>query len=167
MGILCKMLGAIFVMGAAGYFAVTLNHAMDTRKQELRKLYSILLQLKSEIQYMYNPLPESFDKIGKGTNPPFSRWLTDLSIQLNQKDTVSFCEVWNKGLEQLYKLSTLEKDDIQPLYDLADKLGTGDVTAQMKAIDYALLHIEGNRVTLEGEISQKKKIIYTTFFVLV
>lgn len=159
MGLFCKLLGGVCVMGAAGYFALSLNQTMEKRKQELRKLYSILLQLKSEIQYMYTPLPDSFAKLAK--DEPFQSWLVRISQQLSDKKTFSFSDVWQEGLVYLSKISTLEPEDIEPLRELSDKLGAGDIDAQLKAIDYALLHIEGNRMTLEQEMGQKKKVTVT------
>ncbi len=161
MGILCKILGAICIMGAACSFATNVNYTMEMRKQELRGLYGVLLQLKSEIQYMCNPLPESFLKLSKGAKEPFSVWLLEMADSLEKMNSVSFFEAWNHGLERLYELSYLEKEDIMPLKELSDKLGSGDVAAQLKVIDYTLLHIEENRVHLEGELEQKKKVTMT------
>ncbi len=159
MGLLCKFFGGICVMGAAGYFALSLNQTMEKRKQELRKLYSMLLQLKSEIQYMYNPLPDSFAKLAK--DEPFRSWLMRVSQQLSKKESLSFSEIWRDGLDYLNEVSSLEIRDIEPLRELSDKLGSGDIDAQLRAIDYALLHIEENRVSLENEMGQKKKVTVT------
>ena len=161
MEILCKAVGAVFVMGAAGYFAVNINQSMEMRKRELRSLYSILLQLKSEIQYMCNPLPECFLKLSRGAKETFSVWLSGIADKLEQKEAASFSVVWREGLQYLYENSSLQKEDMEPLQELADKLGTADITAQIKAIDYALLHIEENRSVLEGEMTQKKKVVVT------
>lgn len=161
MGLMCKLIGGVCVMGATGYFAFCVNQTMENRKQELRKLYSILLQLKSEIQYMCNPLPDSFAKLADGVKEPFSLWLTHLSEQLERKERLTFSDVWREGLAYLLDISSLERGDIEPLYELADKLGSGDMETQMKAVDYALLHIEENRISLENELQQKKKVTVT------
>lgn len=149
------------MIGATGYFAVSVNQTMDLRKQELRKLYSILLQLKSEIQYMNNPLPESFIKLAYGAKEPFCSWLSDMVQMLEGKDDITFSDVWREGVDRLYKSSALEKEDTDPLCELADKLGTGDISSQLKSIDYTLLHLEGNRTALEAELGQKKKVTLT------
>lgn len=161
MGMIFKMAGAMFVMGAAGYFAVSVNQTRELRKKELRKLYSILLQLKSEIQYMNNPLPESFVKLAKGAGEPFQTWFFDMTQLLEDKEKITFADVWNEGIKKLHANSTLESEDIEPLYELADKLGTSDISAQLKAIDYALIHLERNRTTVEAELEQKKKVTLT------
>ena len=161
MGLLCKIVGGVFVMGATGYLAFSVNQTFEQRKQELRKLYSILLQLKSEIQYMCNPLPESFEKLAQGANDPFASWLYSIAGKLDEKQMITFEVAWVEGLEMLSLNSSLNKGDIDPLYELKDKLGSGDVTAQLRAIDYALLHIEGCRTILEGELEQKKKVTFT------
>ena len=186
MVLICKFIGAICVMGATGYLALNINQTMELRSRELRKLYSILLQLKSEIQYMANTLPECFRNLSKGAKEPFKGWLTSLCDSMekedavysfsgdfavtkedfadggkNRKESAGFAEIWQEQLEYLYQHSALEKDDLEPLYELADKLGTVDTTAQLKAIDYVLLHVDKSRTTLEGELGQKKKVVAT------
>lgn len=158
---ICKLTGSVLVMGAAFYFAVNINQAFENRNLELRKLYSILLQLKSEIQYMGNTLPESFQTLSRHAKEPFLTWFNRLTLKMEQKEETSFQEIWKEELEYLYRNSALEKEDVEPLSELSDKLGSMDVSAQLKAIDYALLHIERNRNLLEGELSQKKKVVIT------
>lgn len=157
----CKAAGAALVMGAAAYFAMNISRTMERRNLELRKLYSILLQLKSEIQYMYSPLPECFRKISVHTKEPFCSWLGNLSGRLEEKGASSFCEIWLEEAGYLYDNSALEMMDIEPLKELSDKLGSMDVEVQVKAIDYTLLHIERNRTILESELGQKKKVAAT------
>lgn len=171
MVLFCKFIGAVCVMGASGYLAVNINQNMESRSRELRKLYSLLLQLKSEIQYMANTLPECFRNLSKGVKAPFKDWLTGLCTGMekeeagegDKKETEStgFAEIWREQLEYLYQSSALDREDLEPLDELADKLGAVDMTAQLKAIDYALLHIEKNRTVLEAELGQKKKVVAT------
>lgn len=161
MAIACKLLGSCFVVVAAFDFAKNYNAALEQRKKELRKLYSLLLQLKSELQYMSNTLPESFEKLAKVSPTPFGEWLNELTKLLETREDIIFSEAWLSKLDMLYQNSCLEKEDIEPLKELADKLGSYDLSAQLKAIDYTVLHIERNRNTLEEQIEQKKKVILT------
>lgn len=161
MVLFCKIVGAVCIMGASGYLSVTINQSMERRNQELRKLYSIFLQLKSEIQYMANTLPECFSNLSKCAKDPFREWLLAISECMEEQDSTSFADIWQEALQHLYKISALELQDLEPLQELSDKLGTVDTISQLKAIDYALLHIERNRTALEGEISQKKKVVTT------
>lgn len=161
MVIVCKIAGLCFVLFGSGYFAYGLSRTLEQRVYELRKLYSILLQLKSEIQYMNTTLPECFLKLSMNLFDPFLSWLKFLADGMEQTQDKSFCEIWKDGLEILEQGSTLCEEDIIPLKELSDKLGTMDITAQLKAIDYALLHLERNRNTLETELTQKKKVAVT------
>lgn len=155
------MAGAFFLLSGAGYFAFNLNQIVENRNKELRRLYSILLQLKSEIQYMYNTLPESFEKIATNEKEPFQEWLQILAKKLQGKESATFLEIWKQELDYLYKKSCLEKEDIVLLFELSDKLGSADIAAQMKAIDYVLISLEKKRTILENEMVQKKKVIIT------
>lgn len=158
---ICKLAGAVCIMGAAGYLSVSLGQTIDRRNRELRSLYSIFIQLKSEIQYMANTLPECFLTISKGAKEPFKEWLSTLTEEMEEKENAVFSDIWKEELDHLYAISALAPEDLEPLKELADKLGMADVTAQLKAIDYALLHIERNRNVLEDEMEQKKKVIVT------
>lgn len=161
MGVFFKMTGALCVMGAAGYFACSVNQTRELRKKELRKLYSILLQLKSEIQYMNHSLPDCFERLANGTGEPFQTWFMGMLHLLENKENILFADVWMEGTKTLLTHSALETEDVEPLYDLADKLGTSDISAQLKAIDYALIHLERNRTALEMDLEQKKKVTLT------
>ncbi|MDD5998422.1 MAG: stage III sporulation protein AB [Lachnospiraceae bacterium] len=151
MEIIFKMAGSILVLGSSGYFAYSLNARLDQRGTELRRLYSILLQLKSEIQYMSNPLPICFEKLGGQEQAPFSDWFFNMARRLQDKDRMMFADVWIEETEQLYEQSALKREDMEPLFALRDKLGTLDTAVQSKALDYAALQIEHNRKNLEEE----------------
>ena len=161
MNILFKTVGSALIMSAALYFSMTNNQMLDNRKQELRRLYSLLLQLKSEIQYMNNPLPEIFMKLSGQAKEPFDTWFSDMANRTQQDKAEPFCAIWVLGMDYLKTKSSLNKDDIEPLSELGERLGNGDIATQMKAIDYALLHLENNRKALEGEMEQKKKVTLT------
>ncbi len=158
---ICKLAGIVFVMGAAGYLSLSMGQNLDRRKCELRGLYSIFIQLKSQIQYMGDTLPECFETLSKGAKGILADWLVGLAERLNLKQDMVFSEIWSEELNRLYQISALVKEDVEPLRELGDKLGSADVDAQIKAIDYALLHMEKNRQTLEETMEQKKKVIVT------
>ena len=105
--------------------------------------------------------PVGVAKLAKSTKEPFSTWLSDMVDLLEEKEEITFSDVWKEGIENLHNGSALEKEDVEPLKELADKLGTGDISSQLKAIDYAVLHLEGNRTALEKELGQKKKVTVT------
>ena len=159
MELVFKIAGTLFVLGSSGYSAYALNGKIDQRKAELRRLYSILLQLKSEIQYMGNPLPLSFEKMAEQEQYPFSVWFGQMADRLQEKEKVQFADLWEEDILHLYEISALKREDLEPLLSLKDKLGALDITTQMKALDYVLLQLEHNRQNLEEEIKQKKKMV--------
>lgn len=159
--LICKLFGSFFIIYAASYLALQLNKTIENRNKELRQLYGILLKLKSEIQYMCNTLPECFEKISKSESPPFDKWLFELSNKMKDSTRTTFQEIWMNGLNTLDKVSFLNKEDLNLLNELSDKLGNSDTSAQIKAIDYVLLNLEKERTNLENEIKQKKKVNIT------
>ena len=159
MEIALKIAGSFLVLGSSGYLAYSLNVRLDQRETELRRLYSILLQLKSEIQYMSNPLPVCFEKMSIQEKAPFSDWFGHMAERLQNKERTLFMDVWQEETDWLYEQSALKREDMESLFALKDKLGTLDTAVQSKALDYAALQIEHNRRNLEKEIKQKKKMI--------
>jgi stage III sporulation protein AB len=87
--------------------------------------------------------------------------LLGLAKRLEQKEKSTFETIWREELTGLFRTSALEQGDVALLSELADKLGNSDVTAQLKAIDYTLIHIEQRRRELENELAQKKKVVTT------
>lgn len=156
-----KLLGAAFVVGAAAYYGIILSQTYDNRYWQLRHLYSIFLQMKSEMQYMNTPLPECFRILGDNAKEPVKAWLLGISDRLDNKEEVGFSIIWNEELDNLYNHSALTREDISLLQELADKLGTADGSTQGKAIDYTLLQLEHNRKDLESEMKEKKKVVTT------
>lgn len=161
MGLGCKLLGSLCVLGAAVYGGRSISQTYDNRYWQLRHLYSILLQIKSELEYMNTTLPECFLSLGAHSKEPIKTWLLKIGEDLENQEEASFSLIWTQNLQLLFDSSALLQEDIALLQELADKLGSQDGQSQMKAIDYTLLQIERNRVNLEKEMKEKKKVVTT------
>ena len=97
-----KLLGAAFVVGAAAYYGIILSQTYDNRYWQLRHLYSIFLQMKSEMHYMNTPLPECFRILGDNAKEPVKAWLLGISDRLENKEEVGFSIIWSEELDNLY-----------------------------------------------------------------
>lgn len=157
----CKLLGAVCVLGAALYGGMSFSQSYDNRFWQLRHIYSILLQLKSELEYMNTTLPECFLHLGECSKEPMKTWLLQIGTDLEKQEGESFFSIWTKNLPMLFDSSALLQEDISLLEELGDKLGAQDGQSQMKAIDYTLLQLERNRISLEKEMKEKKKVVTT------
>lgn len=158
---ICKVVGSLCILGACGYVASSINGILSQRNRELRKLYGLLLQLKSEMQYMNDTLPDCFAKLAQQEEGALQEWMLALHDKLSNNPQNTLGEIWREELQHLYQCSALEKEDVEVLEDLADKLGTHDTQAQIKAIDYVLIHIEESRNVMSKEMEQKKKMVAT------
>ena len=161
MNTVCKITGTLLVLLASGYYAVCSAKMMEARNNQLRKLYGVLLQLKSEILYMSSPLPECFRKMAYHAGVPFQEWLNTLANRLETMEETGFVNIWKEEMDVLYQSGALEKSDLEPLYELSDRLGSIDVEVQVKSIDYALMQLERKHIILQNELGQKKKVIIT------
>lgn len=154
-----KFAGAICVLFASIYLGYSINQTMDERNTQLRKLYSLLLQLKSEMNYRGTTLPEWFCMMEQ-ENMKFKAWFTYLSEGLEQQEG-DFNKVWSESLKVLYDTTALKQEDIELISELSDKLTNADLEGLTKNIDYVLLQLERNRLSLETDIKQKKKVVTT------
>lgn len=161
-----KFAGSLIILGTVAYYGTLINRTMDNRYLQLRHLYTILLQLKSEMLYMNETLPDCFSRLGETAKEPLKKWLLALSEDLKNQEETSFFKIWKKNLKLLGNSCALTKEDILLLEELGDKLGNPDGQSQIKAIDYVLLQLEHNRNSLQGEMKDKKKVVMTiTMFV--
>ncbi|MGN0438804.1 MAG: stage III sporulation protein AB [Lachnospiraceae bacterium] len=157
----CKLIGGVCILGAAIYGGLCISQTFDERYWQLRHIYSILLQLKSELEYLNTTLPECFISLGEGAKEPVKSWLLQIGEDLEKKEGEGFSDIWLKNIDMLYDNSALRKEDICFIKELGDKLGIQDGQSQSKAIEYTLLQLERNRTNLEKEMKEKKKVITT------
>ena len=159
MEFVCKAAGTICVVGAAWSYARVRADEFEMRLSQLMQLYSILLQLKSELKYMNSTLPECFASLAKHVNAPFDEWLLCMSHEMENERNKCFADIWSDKLTVLQENSSLWESDVKLLAELKDKLGNQDVEASVKAIDYILIRMEEDRELLKNELQQKKKVI--------
>lgn len=158
--LMCKLAGAFLILWASVCFGRDMNKSLDKRYKELMMLYTFLNHLKSEIEYMGEALPECFLKLGSKYEEPIGSWLFWLADELGKEQKDSFEEIWIRGLGYLDSKSCLEKEDIDLLTDMKDKLGGIDMEAQINAVDYVLVRIEEKRTLLNNELKDKKKAVF-------
>lgn len=158
MGLTLKLAGMVFVVGSSLCYARECSNALELRMIQLRQLYSILIQLKSELKYMNSTLPECFHNLSCHIEEPFAKWMNQLALSMENERNKSFDVIWSEKLGCLYEDSVLEDKDIELLKELKDKLGTADADAGIKAIDYVLVRLEENRDFLKNEMRGKQKV---------
>ena len=161
---LCKLIGAVFLLSSTFQIAIYMNKITENRYRQLQMLYSLLEQLKGNMLYMGDTLPECFADLADKYEEPFCSWMNGLvKEQLkDMKDT--FGNIWLRGLDYLLINSDLERGDVEILSELKDKLGNADINTQVKAIEYTLLRIEEKRVVLKDELKDKKKAVISISF---
>ena len=90
---------------------------------------------------------------------PFSYWFSNMAEQMNIESTKTFSEIFTDNLDYLSCHSALNEGDIVIISELKDKFNTADIEVMKKAIDYVLLRLEEQRITLGNELKDKKKVV--------
>ena len=159
MAVMIKISGACLVVFAAFYYAKEVNGYTDLRLKQIIAFYNILLQLKSELMYMNYTLPECFMNMSDKVDEPFSYWFSNMAEQMNIESTKTFSEIFTDNLDYIRCHSALNEGDIVIISELKDKFNTADIEVMKKAIDYVLLRLEEQRITLGNELKDKKKVV--------
>jgi len=153
----CKCIGSICILIGISCFAMCMNKSLDERLYQLNILYSLLIQLKNEMKYLYNLLPDCFEHLSQREGP-FSEWFHRMAERLTKCEKEDFIKIWDSELEWLSVHSALEEEDVSLLYDLGRKLEESDITIKLQSIDYVLLHLEKNKNEYQKLLVQKKKL---------
>ena len=159
MGMACKIMGVILVIGSVCFFAKEANDTMNLRVKQLTRLHGILRQLESELKYLSSTLPECFINLSRSAEYPFDRWLIDMASSMDKCDRKDFSAIWCEYLGVLADNSALFPEDIDILLSFKDKLSGYDVEACVRAIEFGIVQIEERRKKLIDEINEKKKIV--------
>lgn len=89
--------GACVMTGALGFgWSVCGEMSCDIRHLKLQK--QILLYIIGEITYLHRPMGEILDIVSEKTEPPYDRFLGEVSRKMKERDGKSMVSIWNETI---------------------------------------------------------------------
>ena len=125
-----KLAGAGLVVIAFTLMGLTVAQSYGLRVRQLEDLQSAFVLMETEIVYGLTPLPETFIRISQRVPHPAADLLGQAAEGLRQGQPVQ--TAWQMAVDELAKISSLKKNDLEILRYFGQGLGEADSRQQQK-----------------------------------
>ena len=129
---ICGFCGLIISFGLAGIYK---GNRLKERIDLLEDFYQMVLELKSQISYFKEPLPDIFIKVGKTKQSKAFYLLSAIHIYFEKKN-VYIANLWPSKVFEIYKDAPLTEEDINTMCYLGDFIGQGDYDTHIQHFNY-------------------------------
>lgn len=146
-----KAVGALFVIGAAGFLGLSVAQAYRNRPRELREMQTALHLLQTEIAYGATPLAEALESIGPRVASPVGPLMTETARELAAGYGSTLKEAWEFALSGYRTESFLGEEDLAVVRGLGDVLGASDRDDQVKHLGLAIERLKAQAAKAENE----------------
>lgn len=160
-----KLLGILCIVSGSSGLGFLYARELELRLMELRQLQQMLLQLRGEIRYMHQPLPDAFWHLSEKAPALFVDFLTKMAQELQKRNGQSAEEIWKKNLKECLQGLHIDGQEQKDLEKLGSMLGYLDVDMQLNALDYYLEQLKESSLRV-AEVSKTQKRLYQSMGIL-
>lgn len=153
-----KAVGALFVVGAAGFLGLSVAQAYQNRPRELREVQTALHLLETEIAYGATPLGEALENIGRRVAPPVGPLMTETARELAAGYGSTLKEAWEFALAGYRAETFLKPEDLTVIHGLGDVLGASDRNDQAKHLALAIERLKAQAAKAEDEAGKNVRL---------
>ncbi|MBU4532132.1 MAG: stage III sporulation protein SpoIIIAB [Eubacteriales bacterium] len=153
-----KIIGAMFVIGAAGFLGLTVANAYQNRPRELRDMQTALHLLETEIAYGATPLVEALDNVSTRVPSPVGRFMSEVARELSAGYGATVREAWGFALNGFRPETFLKEEDLSVVKGLGEVLGASDRADQLKHLRLAIERLKAQGHKADDEAKRNVKL---------
>ncbi|MCI9215689.1 MAG: hypothetical protein HFG95_01140 [Dorea sp.] len=139
-----RIAGSVFVIGATTLLGIKRASELREGCRQMEYVRNLFYQIQSEIRYARSPLGEIFTYVGKYAGEPYRTWLLELGEKMEKKEGGTFYDLWQDGIRENLKMSSLSQIELKRLEELGGRLGLMDIDMQVKAVELYLSGISSS-----------------------
>lgn len=149
-----KAAGLIGIVIASGMIGILKSKDLKRRVNLLEDYLQMIIELKGQINYFREPLPDIFCKLKKtGDSKAFSI-LNELRIQLIQKGG-EIVKIWPQKVESIYEKEPITSDDMEIFKYPAEFIGQTDFENHIHHFSYLEERLKKQIKEAQGELKKK------------
>lgn len=130
-----KIIGIIGLIISCGMFGISRSTNIKIRIELLEEYYEMVMQLKGQINYFKEPLPELFKKLAQNDSSKVHMFLKALCDEIHEKGFYKR-DFWAKKVKCIYQDTVLTNEDIEIMIYLGDFIGQTDYNNQIQHFSY-------------------------------
>ena len=149
-----KLIGRLGLVIACGLSGIMKTGDLKKRVALLEDYLQMIIELKGQINYFREPLPDIFDKLKKNDRSAAYIILDSLGTQLREKGG-EIVKIWPEKVEEIYKSEPVTADDMEIMKYPGEFIGQTDFENHIYHFTY--LEEKLKKQIIEAQESYKKK----------
>ncbi|MFD2672759.1 stage III sporulation protein SpoIIIAB [Marinicrinis sediminis] len=152
------ILGSLLILGActmAGFYQAAI---IAKRPRQIRELMLHIQRLETEINYGMTPMPEAIQRIVQTSKPPVGDIFKAISDSLSSPDCPSLKTAWERGVRQVWGVTTMRLPEREAFERLGQTLGISHRADQMKYLQLAIQQLAAEEDLARAEQQKYEKM---------
>ncbi|CAG7840972.1 stage III sporulation protein AB [Clostridium novyi B str. ATCC 27606] len=154
-----KILGCALVLISSSLLGFIYGQNLKKRFFQLKEIEQAVYQLKNEMLYSHNSLPDIFNNVSEKCDKPICDIFKEISKLLYDQEVESVYEAFKKSLINNSLKLNLKKYDIDIILNLSKSLGESDIDGQQSMLTLTLRNINSQLDSAE-KVMQKNIKMY-------
>ena len=130
-----KIIGLISLTISIGLIGIIRFTGLKRRLELLDDFYKLVIEIKSQINYFKEPLPDMFSKLCENNDSKAHFLLNDVRLKMIEKQ-LQIKEIWPLIANRVYNSEPLTKEDMDLILYLGTFLGQTDYENQLYHFEY-------------------------------
>lgn len=129
-----KLIGITGIVISCGLFGISRTNILKSRINILEDYYEMIINLKTQISYFKEPLPDLVDKLSKNNSSKAYLFLKGVGTDIYENDCYS-SDFWAQNLKNIYNTAITESDLEIMLY-VGKFIGQTDYINHLQHFEY-------------------------------
>lgn len=152
---LIGIIGLIMSMGMMGVFKFT---RLKRRKELLDDFLKLVMELRSQINYFKEPLPDLFLKISQNNESAAFLLVKEVGYEINEKK-LQIAEIWPLKVKKIYEKEHLTDIDMELLKYVGSFIGQTDYNNHLTHFQYLEEHLKIQMDEAEEDIRRRGPLL--------
>ena len=129
-----KLIGITGIVISCGLFGISRTNILKNRINILEDYYEMIINLKTQISYFKEPLPDLADKLSKNNSSKAYLVLKRVSTDIYENDCYS-SDFWAKNLKNIYN-TAITDSDLEIMSYVGEFIGQTDYINHLQHFEY-------------------------------
>lgn len=161
-----KMIAIAIIFLSSTYIGFYYGESFKRRSKQLKAILKSVMFLNNEVMYSNTPLPEALNYVSMKIENPISNILSNVAIDLENGESKSVYEAFNKEYHSNKSSLNLYEEDKGIIKDFLKGLGESGVYGQDKLFNLTIENMKINCNTAD-ELAKKNSKMYSAIGVCI
>ena len=149
-----KLAGILGLIISCGLLGISKTVNIQKRIELLEDYYEMIMELKGQINYFKEPLPDLFVKIGKNRHTAAFTFISELGVTIQNKGAY-MRDFWAKKVKCIYQDTPVTKEDMDIMSYLGEFIGQTDYNNQIQHFEYIERKLNNQIRLIKTELANK------------